>query len=400
LADLRAGMVSSFKDLEKHATCKDDVRRVASTLKSRQEPIKKLRQSVEKAVKDLLTSLGTNKRMNKQAEDKEHQKKKAKVSTLPIFDGAPTASHQVPSLSDPNAKADFNAPFVQSCPTALATLREDGAIAAASQAFEALWQTTPLRHSPGRAAQATTLEVHEKIHTAILSAVSAENAAIPLDQGNEAHKRMLAACNARLCAAAPGKSVGFIGTNGGFPTLRWIWHGTSTVVMIPMQAVMEFLRERVGPDLSKVKNLLNMCCSCLLNATAAEVAKVLPEAYTATVGPGDVLYSPAGWVILEQGPGDAGLLWFRTGILPADATDADTNLKLILHMCQQDGRADAKAAEDAVNLYASRKPPAAVGSIPDEAATRGPADAAKSEKPDKPTGSVEATNSEEPAPEQ
>ena len=84
----------------------------------------------------------------------------------------------------------------------------------------------------------------------------------------------------------------------GLANLRLTLRGTREVVLLPLG---ELFGGRAPSTASTAlgKNAVNQACTSLLHATQEQVKAWGAKLHYATVGPGDVLYVPAGWVVAE-----------------------------------------------------------------------------------------------------
>ncbi len=217
---------------------------------------------------------------------------------------------------------------------------------AAVTAFKEAWKTSPRRVSPGKAAQSLLGVCAATVRDCLLQPIAPH--VVPISSGNEVGREMTKlgmAVAPAIFATIAGMECAYAELDG-FASIRLQHSGTRFVVTVRAKDAYEFLRAKssgrtpesqasgngapggrtpepqaagsapggrtpgLEPD-AQAKLL-----SGFLNLTAAEVAEAgrAMEMLHASLGPGDALSTPAGWIIVEKvigGSADVGALGMR-----------------------------------------------------------------------------------------
>jgi len=282
-------------------------------------PLAKLASSASKAAKDIRTAQSTRERVLKQKRNRTIQpgagaapepaaRKGTGRPLRPIFEYGPCCGQEVPRFATEDAmktaadsggapKLDASLPFLLSDQgSAAAKLSALSAMKDAAASFAAVWRTSALRANPGRAMLKLTAPAAD-----IAAAGLAENlagSALHVDS----HEALRASLAPGAFAVAAGSEAVFT-ERDGMPSLRVASAGTRLVVMMPVAAVRRYMSiGAAGADAPPVKGSMVKLSQSVLNFTreaVADAARRFPV-YFSTLGPGELLYTPANWITCES----------------------------------------------------------------------------------------------------
>jgi len=226
----------------------------------------------------------------------------------PIFEYGSSCLQEVPTFATQASmntvadgggapKLDASLPFLQT-DQGSAAAKHSGlyAMKDAAAAFAAVWGTSPPRASPGCAMLKLTVAASD-----IAAAGLAENLA-----GSALHVDLHEALRASLApgtfAVAAGSEAVFT-ERDGMPSLRVASAATRLVVMMQVAAARRNMSiGAAGADAPPVKGSMVKLSHSVLNLTREDVADAARRfpVYFSTLGPGELLYTPANWITCES----------------------------------------------------------------------------------------------------
>jgi hypothetical protein len=286
--------------------CPCEVASIGKTIAAGRVRFESLNAAALRAAQELLSAHNVRDRMTKQqAKTKTSNSsgppsgpgltgdaKKGPNNSAPLFEFAPGNAHQVQTFPTALAadQSDFANPFLVSDPSMANTLREDPMVKVALSAFLASWAQSTLRSNPGRAMCKMAEEPARKVEDCILAELGKRTLAIPSDMAE-----LQQTVRPKLFAAAAGNEAAYMEADF-LPSFRVTLQGSRQVVMVQIAA----LASHLGSDLSKADGL-SRCSTAAINLTQAKVNELIRAVPTwaCTVGPGDVLFTPAAWLVME-----------------------------------------------------------------------------------------------------
>lgn len=185
---------------------------------------------------------------------------------------------------------DVTQPFVLADGAALTEAMSAAGLKAVVDTFRSSWATSSVRAHPGRG----LIRVKdETVSAAALCAMSSQMDAHRLPIPTAA-KELAQAMTACVFAVAVGNEAAFI-EQLGVPTLRLSISGSRIVVMSPAQDASRVL----DVDMTKPQAFVRLS-QAMLSATQAKVTALGGKLLHATINPGEVLFTPVGWVVCES----------------------------------------------------------------------------------------------------
>jgi hypothetical protein len=160
----------------------------------------------------------------------------------------------------------------------------------AFKGFEAKWLRHPLKAAGGRASQPIDDTNAELAARQLLTKDPLPECLIPTDSYAELHSSLASS----FFAATPGSEVIF-SEKDFTPSLRLCITGTRVLIMMPMQLVWNWANP--GGEFSSTR--IYQLVSALSAERVHDMARRIPV-FSATLGPGDMLYTPPGWVVAER----------------------------------------------------------------------------------------------------
>ena len=288
----------------------------ADPLELMRQSLGKLASSATVAAQDMRTALSTRERLLKTktkrslepgAATEPAAKKGPGVSPRwPIFEYGPCYGQQLPNFATEAClttaligggapKLDTSLPFkVSDYKTAAARVSTHSAIKAARGAFRPVWRASPLRGSPGRAM--LKLSAPASVIAAEALAKSLVGRALNVD----AHAALRAVLAPGFFAVATGSAAAF-SERCGMPSLRVASSGIRLIIMMPAAAARAYLRDgAAGADTTD--SMVLKLSQTMLNLTQEEVADAASRfpIYWTYTGPGQLLYTPANWIMCEE----------------------------------------------------------------------------------------------------
>jgi hypothetical protein len=238
----------------------------------------------------------------------------------PVFEHAPTVGKNIPSFGSalllkaavdaaavPRSPAslvshpvalDLSSPFLVTDPE-LALVAEQPAVKSALLTFSNMWKSSVLRSNPGRALQKLVPDSDVAAAVAQELTKCCSSLALPLP-ANEDAPQLLASLAPGIFAIAFGTEAA-ITEKDALSSFRLTVSGTRMVVLMPAPWALNSL---LRVDATKPEAMQRMC-QAALNMTQEKVieASRAGQLWYATIGPGDLLYTPAGWLSCEQAAG-------------------------------------------------------------------------------------------------
>ena len=218
-----------------------------------------------------------------------------------LFSAALDAAAEPRSAEQPGnqpAAFDLSCPFIVSDPN-LAQVSEQPEVKAAVTGFNAMWKTSRFRTTPGRALQKLVSDAGAMVTQELTKFT--HNLALPLPAEDVAPE-LLASLAPGVFAVAFGSEAANT-EKDGLPSLRLTVCGTRQVVLMPAPWAAGKL---LGLDMTKPDGTQRMC-QAALNMTQEKVVEAARTGnlWFATIGPGDLLYTPAGWLTCEAVAGSS-----------------------------------------------------------------------------------------------
>lgn len=110
----------------------------------------------------------------------------------------------------------------------------------------------------------------------------------------ESHAELHSSLAAGFFAAATGSE--HVYTEKDFlPSLRLCITGSRVVIMMPVQSVWDWAMPGTDVNSSKIASMI----LALSTEQVAQMSRMFPV-FSATLGPGDLLYTPPGWIMAER----------------------------------------------------------------------------------------------------
>ncbi len=308
---------SGFQDLQDKARSKEEVVAFVKAIQSRRQPIAKLCQAVNKAAKDLKSTFNSKKRVAQQAPESTpglQSSKKQRLSgstptnpktggktSMPLFAAAQTHATKIRivQLTNPDNEApdepdpplDLAAPVLFTAGTWKSLETEPG-VASALQSFAATWKASD--------AWATTQKkVSQKLvgsSEALVRSLLAKPLAKWL-RGAPSDDNLQGSLQASAFASCAGQESVYL-EKDACPCVRLTIQGIREVVMAPISSWAAV--GLAGQCTKPAKGMLQRICGSFFHAAPSAVQAGSSCAYFATVGPSDLLYTPAGWMVAEK----------------------------------------------------------------------------------------------------
>ncbi len=160
----------------------------------------------------------------------------------------------------------------------------------AFQQFESWWKATRLRLFSGRTSQPIQDPDVQLAARQLLTEEPLLQALFPTESHAELHSSLAAG----FFAAASG-SEHVYAENDFLPSLRLGITGSRVVIMMPVQSVWDWAMPGTDVNISKIPSMI----LTLSAEQVAQMSRMLPV-FSATLGPGDLLYTPPGWIVAER----------------------------------------------------------------------------------------------------
>lgn len=308
----------SFERLASHEECgKEHIADVVKLCAEQRESVQDLTKSLGAATKDLKTAMLTRAKIQAAAAKKEaggqapvatsgaNTPASAKITRAPsnakpIFEfctsyGSEARSFRQEaelqaSVDSSTGDLDFSKPWVWCGAAALLQhVSGEPSVASALSAFKSSWATSAIRASPGRGLQKLKDESTASAAKCILAGSLMRHVLPVPDSAVE----LTASLTSSIFAVALGTEAAYV-EKDALPTLRMATGGSRMVCLCPLTAACKVLEV----DMKKGSAFTRLS-QALLAATQAKVAALGSELYHFALGPGDVLYTPAGYIVAE-----------------------------------------------------------------------------------------------------
>ena len=241
--------------------------------------------------------------------------------------GAPTLDTTLPFLLSDQSSAAAKV-------SALSAMKDSAA------AFAAVWKASPLRTHPGRASLKLVAPASDMAAEALT--VNLAGCAVHVN----AHEALCTSLAPGAFAVTAGSQAVFT-EKDAMPSLRVASAGTRLVVMMPVAAAHAYMSiGTAGAGGPPIKGSMVNLSHSVLNLTreaVADAARRFPI-YFSTLGPGELLYTPANWITCESAHSSKPARDVRSsgcwqGGSPAAMSQAATNVRLstsgfVVHLLQ------------------------------------------------------------------
>jgi len=189
-----------------------------------------------------------------------------------------------------NGDLNCNMPFVLRDRSVQEESAAETSLKSAVDSFRASWPTSAVRANPGRGLlRLRDPAVSSAARCLMSSSMNKFHLAVPEDA-----PELLQSMVSSIFAVAVGNEAGYIEQNG-LPTLRMALAGSRVVCMCPAITAAKVLNISMDSPSSFAK-----LSQAFLAVTQAKVETLGHDLMYATVGPGEVLFTPMGWVVCES----------------------------------------------------------------------------------------------------
>ena len=317
---LEKDLQDAFEKLATSEACEKEL--IAETVKGaaqKKEAISELAKALNAAAKDLKTAKTTREKMfQAKAKAKAASKKaggkdpgttpastpgsrfaRAARMAKPIFEFCSSFGEEIrefPMKADLAAAAaedgdlNCNMPFVLRDPTVQEESTAEAGLKSAMDSFRASWPTSAVRANPGRGLlRLRDPTVSSAARCLMSSSMNKFHLAVPED-ASELRQSM----SSSIFAIAVGNEAGYIEQNG-LPTLRMALAGSRVVCMCAATTAAKVLNINMG-----CANSFSKLSQAFLAATQAKVETLGHHLLYSSVGAGEVLFTPMGWVVCES----------------------------------------------------------------------------------------------------
>ena len=306
-----------FQDLLDKALSKEEVVAFVKAIQCRRQPIAKLCQAVSKATKDLKATFNSKKRVAQQAPDStpgsSQPSKKPRASgatsatlkvaaktSMPLFAAAQAHATKicVVQLASPDNKApdqplDLAAPVLFTA-GAWKSFETEPALFAAIQSFTTLWKGAEVRTTQKKASQKLVGSSETLVSGFLTEPLEQWLQAVPSD---DSFKDLRGSLQPTVFASCGGTETVYI-EKDACPCVRLTIQGIREVAMAPISSWAKV--GLAGQNSSAGKGMIQRICGSFTHAAPSVVQAGHSQVYFATVGPSDLLYTPAGWIVAEK----------------------------------------------------------------------------------------------------
>ena len=308
--------VASFDDLVADEDCsKEQIAEALKASATQRESIQDLTKSLNQATKDLKTAKSNREKIK--AEPKKHaggrapdpaaaantsstgRNVRAANNAKPIFEfctsyGAEARSFraeaELSSAASSGGDLDCSKPWVLcGAASVLQCVSSERDVNAAINAFKSSWATSAIRANPGRGLQRLKDESTAAVARNILAGPLARHV-LPLPASASELATSLASS---IFAVSVGNEAAYV-EKDSLPTLRMATVGSRLVCLCQLDVASKALEI----DMAK-PNAFARLSQAFLAATQAKVNTIGSDLHHFTLGPGDVLYTPGGYVVAE-----------------------------------------------------------------------------------------------------
>ena len=307
---LEVALATGFADLQNKAQCKDEVIAFCRGIESRRAPLVSLCKSVSRAAKDVAAAQKSQKRVAKQAQQKdEPAQKKARTSTATpskvrqpaVFESAATHGTQIQVLcvdpddgNKPSSFVDLAAPLVLSGGN-WKSLERDSAFQPALAQFKKAWMASQMRQQTGRASQKLTGPCAQAAEAAATNPLGKH---LSLASPGPQRDNLEASMAPVFFAAAGGTETVFV-EKDGLAAIRLCLGGIREVATVGMSHWASAMAQPQAAPKVEPGQFAKLC-GALLSAPAVRIQAAGHIVHYGTLGPGDVLYTPPGWIVAEK----------------------------------------------------------------------------------------------------
>ena len=185
---------------------------------------------------------------------------------------------------------DFSKPWVLcGSESLLKSVSNERGVDSALSSFKSSWATSAIRASPGRGLQ----RLKDESTAAAARGIMAGNLSRHILPLSASAPELLASLASSIFAVAVGNEAAYV-EKDAMPTLRMAAVGSRMVCLVQLGIAVNIL----GVDMAK-PNAFMRVAQAILAATQAKINALGPDLYHFALGPGDVLYTPAGYVVAE-----------------------------------------------------------------------------------------------------
>jgi hypothetical protein len=197
---------------------------------------------------------------------------------------------ELASAASPAGDLDFSKPWVL-CEAAslLQSVSSERGLDSALSSFKSSWATSAIRASPGRGLQ----RLKDDSTAAAARGILAGNLSQHILPVPDSAPELLASLASSIFAVAVGNEAAYV-EKDAMPTLRMAAVGSRMVCLVQLGIAVNIL----GVVMAK-PNAFMRVAQAILAATQAKINALGPDLYHFALGPGDVLYTPAGYVVAE-----------------------------------------------------------------------------------------------------
>ena len=314
---IKDSLTRGFQDLLDKARSKEEVIVFVKAIQSRRQPIAKLCQAVNKATKDLKAIFNSKKRVAQQAPDSttgSQPSKKSRVSgttpvatpkgaaktSMPLFAAAQTHATKInvvhvagPENEAPDQPLDLAVPVLFTAGTWKA-FETEAALSTAVQSFVTLWKASDVRTTQKKASQKLVGSSETLVNGFLTKPLEKWLQAVPSD---DSFKDLRGSLQPTVFASCAGTETVYI-EKDACPCVRLTIQGIREVVMAPLASWAKV--GLAGQTSSAGKGMIQRVCGSFMHAAPSVVQAGHDHVYFATVGPSDLLYTPAGWIVAEK----------------------------------------------------------------------------------------------------
>jgi hypothetical protein len=312
---IKSSLTTGFQDLLEKARTKEEVVAFVKAIQSRRQPIAKLCQAVSKAAKDLKATYNSKKRVAQQAPDStpgSQPSKKHRVSgdtpkvgaktSMPLFAAAQTHATKiriVPLTAPDNEAPDLDPPLDLAAPVLFTagtwkSFDTEPSVSAALQSFTSLWKAADARTTQKKASQKLVGDAAALVRSSLSKPLQEWLQAVPSD---DTFKDLETSLQPSAFASCSGTESVYI-EKDAVPCVRLTIQGIREVAMAPVSSWGRY--GLAGQSALAGKGMIQRICGSFMHAAPSVVQAGHQCVYFATIGPGDLLYTPAGWIVAER----------------------------------------------------------------------------------------------------
>ena len=163
-----------------------------------------------------------------------------------------------------------------------------------SQSFTALWKGSELRTTQKKASQKLLGSCESLVRERLSEPLAKWSQAVPSD---DSFKDLRESLQPTVFASCAGAETVYL-EKDACPCLRLTLEGIREVVMAPLASWAKI--GLAGQDHSAGKGAIQRACGSFMHAAPTVIQGCTAQVYFATVGPADLLHTPAGWIVAER----------------------------------------------------------------------------------------------------